>query len=91
MKPLRKLAAALVVLSVTHLSGPAYASDTDLTSQPPTPIDRSNAEDVMQSPAIIGGRIAKSTFSDRCRAIVEYAQLGEVDDVSLETLRRSCG
>ena len=30
-------------------------------------------------------------FTDRCRTIVEFAQLGEHDDKSIRQLRKSCG
>ena len=95
MKPLSKFT-AVVFVCVTTLGSAVKGETVDNAPEPvlalpqlakPHPITPAIAE-----PTRRYQRTSRTlSLSDRCRAVTEYAQLGEIEDAGLELLRHSCG
>lgn len=65
------------------------ARETNLTPAPPAVTQPQSATRIDTIPR--RDRQARRWLSDRCRTVLEYAQLGEFNDAGLELLRKSCG
>lgn len=80
--------AAVSLVCISAISAHAVASEPIDRPPPAQLADTTRAARPSNATSETRSRLV---LNDRCRAILEYAQLGEFDDAGLEQLRRSCG
>ena len=80
--------AAVYLVCFEAIPTPAVASEP--IDRPPT-AQLAEPNRAMRPSNITSETRSRLVLNARCRAILEYAQLGEFDDAGLEQLRRTCG